>query len=140
MKPKVSLTEMSAAWDMASGSVISEIVAYVNRVTGAVVTSMDAEFSDEEMADFSEHEDYVAMPDKYALDLGTALVWRFVDREIPGLRPRVQEIFSRRGAYRRYKDFLADVGLLDEWHTFEDQAVNEALTQWAVDEGFEVVD
>jgi len=50
------------------------------------------------------------------------LVWRFVGEEIPGLEPKIREIFSRRGAYRRWKNFLEGNDLLDKWHTFENEA------------------
>ena len=52
------------------------------------------------------------------------------DREIPGLRKKVQGIFSRRGAYGRYKSFLAELELLDAWHRFEEERTKEVLLEW----------
>ena len=40
---------------------------------------------------------------------------------------RVQQIFSRRGAYRRFKDFLEQKDLLQDWYDFENQREEEAL-------------
>ena len=78
------------------------------------------------------------IPHKYDLDLGKELVWEFVDRQIPGLKNRVQGIFSRRGAYGRYKAFLADLDLLDAWHRFEDERTREALLGWCRDQGISI--
>lgn len=71
--------------------------------------------------------DYLHLPDKFDLDLGQRLVWRFVEIEIPGLEQKVRETFSRRGAYRRWKDFLDRNGLLDKWHTLENESTRAAL-------------
>ncbi|MFQ3224993.1 MAG: hypothetical protein ACI8Z5_001247 [Lentimonas sp.] len=58
------------------------------------------------------------------------MIWRFVGIERPGLEPKVRDIFSRRGAYRRWKDFLENNGLLDKWYTFANESTREALIDW----------
>jgi hypothetical protein len=47
-------------------------------------------------------------------------------------------IFSRRGAYRRYKDLLEQKGLLDEWYDFEQQRTRQALLDWCEENGIEL--
>jgi hypothetical protein len=44
---------------------------------------------------------------------------------------RGQQIFSYRGAYRRFKDLLDHKGLLQSWYDFENQREEEALRGWA---------
>ena len=34
----------------------------------------------------------------------------------------IDAIFSRKGAYRRFKDFLARVGALERWYAYENEA------------------
>jgi hypothetical protein len=63
-----------------------EIVYDAESLTGELCPVEDIEFDDR----------YVGIPDKRDLDLGTRLVWRFVEREIPGLEPNVRGMFSRR--------------------------------------------
>jgi hypothetical protein len=43
---------------------------------------------------------------------------------------RVQEIFSRRGAYRRFKDLLEHRDLLQNWYDFESRREEETLREW----------
>ena len=61
-----------------------------------------------------------------------------MDRQIPGLKNKVQGIFSRRGAYSRYKAFLGELELLDAWHRFEDERTKEALLEWCKDESIPI--
>ena len=44
-------------------------------------------------------------------------------------------MFSGRGAYGRFKDFLAARGLLEAWYAFEDERENEALRIWCDEHG-----
>lgn len=131
------LDELEFAFDMQCGSAFGEEThCYISKVTGDIVHDAEA-LSGEPcpVEDIDEHPDYVHLPDKYDLDLGQRLVWRFVDIEIPGLEQKVREIFSRRGAYRRWKDFLDQNYLLDKWHTFENESTREALLDWCKSEG-----
>ena len=114
---------------MAEG--LSNVGVYVSLRTGEVI--YDAEpYSGEPcpVEDIEDHLDYIAIPDKHELDLGTSLVWKYVDKEIPTLYPKVREIFSRKGAYRRFKDFLDDNGILDSWYKFESEQTRAALIEW----------
>ncbi len=111
---------------------------WISRSTGEVFYGSDATGIHEVPEDLLESDEYVRMPDRFELDLGKNLVWEFVEREIPGLRPRVREIFSRRGAYGRYKDFLQQLGLLDRWFRFENEKIRETLLRWCEEQGIPV--
>ena len=127
--PKIDDLEMAIEAESASG--FGEIRAYISKITGEVV--MDAEEVSGEkcpMEDIEFHGDYIRVPSKRDLDLGQRLVWKFVEREIPGLYDRVREIFSRRGAYRRYKDFLEYNGILETWYNFESDEMRGAVLDW----------
>jgi hypothetical protein len=62
----------------------------------------------------------------------------FVRSRCPEEIDRVLMIFSRRGAYRRYKDLLEQKGLLDEWYDFEQQRTRQALLDWCEENGIEL--
>jgi hypothetical protein len=75
----------------------------------------------------------IQIPHKNDLDLGKELVFRFVGNKLPDDYERVGDIFARRGAYGRFKDFLESKGLLEEWYRFEDEETKTALRQWCED-------
>ena len=129
---KSKLDELEWAFDLQPDPDFSEGThCYISKLTGEIVND-DEGLSGEPcpVEDIDCDPDYIHLPDKFDLDLGQRLVWRFVGIEIPGLEPKVRDIFSRRGAYRRWKDFLENNGLLDKWYTFENESTREALVDW----------
>jgi hypothetical protein len=133
---------MSVAWeDILSafefvGSGDSGASAYLCRETGAVVWR--SEFGDnfEELPDDIDDEaKYIALPSLRDLDLGKPLVMRFADEELADHYDEVAQIFSRRGAYRRFKDLLTREGALDKWYAFEAAAKEKALREWCAENG-----
>ena len=129
---RTKLDELEWAFEMCSGSEMGdEIHAYVCKKTGTIV--YDTENVSGEacpVEDIDCHDDYVHVPDKYDLELGTPLVWKFVAQQIPELEPKVRELFSRRGAYRRWKGFLENINLLEAWYQFENESTRQALVDW----------
>jgi hypothetical protein len=53
---------------------------------------------------------------------------------------RVRDIFGRRGAYRRFKDFLETRSMLEKWYAFEEKATAEALRKWCEENGIELAE
>ena len=80
------------------------------------------------------------MPDAHELNLKHDLVMDFVIAECPALLDEVRRIFSRRGAWRTYKNLLAQRNVLDRWHQHEDAATRRALLAWAARQGLVVID
>ena len=79
------------------------------------------------------------MPDAHELNLTHDMVWDFVIAECPERLDEIRRIFSQRGAWRMYKDFLAQRNLLDRWHQHKDAATCRALLAWAARQGMAVV-
>lgn len=134
----IKFEEIELAFDWLSSSEFDNS-AYVSKSTGRIY--WDSEYGDAPEPipeEVYESDDYLLIPNKQNLDLGSNLVWKFVRTEIPGLEPKVREIFSRKGAYRRYKDFLDHVDLLDKWYDFENQKTKEALLGWCRDNDLKV--
>ena len=82
----------------------------------------------------------IEIPHKNDLDLGQRLVFEFVESRVPDGYHRVQEIFRRRGAYGRFKDFLESKGLLQSWYDFENRRQEQALRDWCEENGIEISD
>jgi hypothetical protein len=57
--------------------------------------------------DIEEGENYVVLPDKRELGLGKPLVLDFAREVLPNDLNEAQYIFSRRGAYQKFRDLLA---------------------------------
>ncbi len=72
------------------------------------------------------------------MDLGKQLVSDFVNEFMPDDYDFVRSIFSRRGAYGQFKNFLARERKLDQWHAFEEQALRKAIREWCADNGIEL--
>ena len=122
--------DLEAAFEFVSSAQPFVHSAYVSRSTGETYWRSELADLDEFPDDLDASIDYVEIPHKHDLNLGKQLVWEFVDQEIPGLRDQVHRIFSRRGAYGRFKAFLAELHLLEKWFSFEALRTKEALTRW----------
>lgn len=62
----------------------------------------------------------------------------FVLSNIPDDYDYVRNIFRKRGAYARCKEFLESKGLLQSWYDYENTAQEKALREWCHDNGIEV--
>ena len=83
--------------------------------------------------------DYLALPDKAALGLGRELVMEFVQEQLPDDVDTVWGFFSKRGAYRRFKDFLERRGRIQAWYDYESAATEALLRAWCAEHGIELV-
>jgi len=90
--------------------------------------------------DIDDSEKFLPIPDKRELDLGKPLALDFARQFLPGDFDDVRQIFSRRGAYARFKNLLDRRGMLDQWHAFEAEAEESALKMWCEFNSIEVSD
>jgi hypothetical protein len=115
-----------------------EHVAVISRPTGEVFYASAIIDESELPDDVEESDDYVEVPHKSDLDLGMSLAMEFIRLDCPVQLDYVREVFSRRGAYARYKAFLAEKELLQEWYRFENERIKEALLEWCDEVGLVV--
>ncbi|MFO7765597.1 MAG: UPF0158 family protein [Pelovirga sp.] len=115
-----------------------ECTAVVHRKTGETFYASLMAGYDELPDDLDESDDYIGIPHKSDLDLGKPLVIEFVRSRCPEEIDRVLTIFSRRGAYGRFKDLLEQKALLDEWYVFEQQRTRQALLLWCEENSIEL--
>ena len=85
---------------------------------------------DEWPDDADDEEKYLSIPHKKELDLGTPLVFAFVEQCLPDELDEVRRMFKRKGAYTRFKDLLQRKKALDRWYDFEARATEAALREW----------
>jgi hypothetical protein len=67
---------------------------------------------------------------------GSSLYREFLPNDID----EVRRIFSRKGAYARFKDLLDRRGALDHWYDFEAKVEEKALRMWCDLNSIEVGD
>lgn len=112
-----------------------EHYAYINKETGETYYVSESGDSDELPDDWEENEKFIAIPHKNDLNLGRDLVFDFISSNLPDEFEQVRRIFSRSGAYARFKDLLESKGQLESWYDFEQKAAEAALRDWCKENG-----
>jgi hypothetical protein len=98
------------------------------------------ELKDELPDDVEDDEKYLAIPDKRELDLGKPLALDFAGEFLPDDFDEVRYIFSRRGAYKKFRALLIRRKALERWYDFESKATERALREWCELNSIEVTD
>lgn len=129
----VTYADLLDAFEWVSASPSMETWAYISRERGSVhLEPTDEDELEEELPeDIEDGSLYIAVPHKNDLDLGRDLPLSFADERLPESYSTVAGFFHKRGAYRRFKDFLEQRDLLQDWYDYEAQAVEKALREWA---------
>ena len=127
---KIDFNELEMAFDFVSSMPRFTSTAILSKTSGQIYYQSDYTDSDELPEDIDTSDDYIAIPHKKDLFLGRKLVRRFVSEYMPDDFDHVEHMFSRKGAYGRFKDYLARLNMLETWHRYEEKKCAEALKQW----------
>ena len=136
----VSFAELQLAFEFVSFGDIGENEAWLDRQSGKIYCHSAYGENEEELPADIDDGQYIALPDKRELDLGKPMVLDFAREFLPEDYDEIRRIFSRRGAYRRYKDLLAQRGALERWYDFSNKAEEAALREWCADNGIDLSD
>jgi uncharacterized protein UPF0158 len=134
----ISFLDLRLAFEFVSSGGMGENEAYLDRKSGKIYWHSEFGDNGEESPDDIDDEKYIAIPDKVELDLGKPLVLDFAREFLPDDYGEVCHIFSRRGAYRRYKDLLVRRGALERWYGFSNKAEEKALREWCAENGIDL--
>ena len=96
------------------------------------------ELNDEFPDDVEDGEKYIAIPDKRELGLGKPLALDFAREFLPNDFDEVRDMFSKRGAYQKFRALLTRRKALDRWYDFESKATERALREWCEFNSIEV--
>lgn len=137
----VPFGELLTAFEFISSDPTFGNSARVNRETGEIHwhSDWDSELY-EEPEDIDDDTKYIDLPGPRDLDLGRRLVMRFAAERLDSHYDEIETIFSRKGAYRRFKDFLVHAGALDAWYTYESEAKEKALCEWCAENGIDLIE
>lgn len=125
--------ELQDALMFVSGAGYGENAAFLDKQTGKIY--LRSEFCDIDEQEALTEEEYdskihIEIPHKNDLELGKNLIFKFVKQFMPEEEHKINLIFSKRGAYSRYKDLLESKKLLEQWYAFENRQEQLALLQW----------
>uniref|UniRef100_UPI00123C4330 UPF0158 family protein n=1 Tax=Sphingobium estronivorans TaxID=1577690 RepID=UPI00123C4330 len=131
------LSDLIDALEFVSASQYDEHQAYICRQSGRILFLADGLDMDDtaELPDDPETAGYIQVPHRRDLDPGKKLALAFVDEELPEAGAEARNIFSRKGAYRRFKHLLEAKGALERWYAYEERAVETATCRWCDDVG-----
>jgi len=135
--PTVSLDKLEDAMEWVSCDFLDN-EAYICQLTGKIylVAGDPGMIDEEEIPDDIHNSDkYLSVPDKRDLDLGNQLAFDFATRYLTQHYDDVRDMFRRRGAYRRFKDFLERKEMLEKWYAYGEEQVAKALGEWCEKEG-----
>ena len=137
----VRFSELLDAFEFVNFGGPIEHSAYIDPYAGKIYcVSSEIEIEDEVPDDLESSDQYIAIPHKNDLDLGRNLALSFVDKAVPAEYETVAGYFRKRGAYRRFKDFLNARDLLERWYAFEASETEKALRTWCTDNDIAVID
>ena len=133
------LSELLDSLDFVSSGEHGENIAYLCRNTGRIYWHSDSIDDEEELPDNVADESlYLRVPHKHDLNLDKPLALRFVAETDPELLPAARAVFEQPDAYTRFDNLLEDKAMLEQWHSYEEQARIKAIKKWCADNGIEV--
>lgn len=131
----MSYDTIEDAFNFISGGQLGDRKAMVHRVTGKVfLASVEAGF-DQTPPDADNDPDYLLIPRKQDLDPGKGMMLKFFNDRAQAEVPQVKAIFTRSGAFRKVKDLMHRLQLLDHWYIYEEQQIEALLRKWCLDNG-----
>ncbi len=139
-----SFSDLELAYEFVSSEGLGINEALLCRRTGKIYWRSDSSdmdgLDDEVPDDLDDEEKYIAIPGKRDLDLGKPLVLDFAREFLPNDFDEVRYIFSRRGAYKKFRALVTRRNVLDRWYEFESKATKRALREWCELNSVELAD
>lgn len=135
---RVKYDDLLLAYEFVSSSAELETAAYISLDTGEIYWKTEALDEKELPANLDASDRYLPVAHKSDLDLGTSLVFRFIQQELPHRYDDIRTIFRHKGAYHRFKQVLASEEALDKWFAFEAKSIETALREWCAEHGISV--
>jgi len=126
----IEFKEIEEAFDFVSFAQMCEHQAFLDRESGKIYWYSEFGDNEEELPENLDNEKYIEIPHKKELGLGKGLVFDFAYEQLPNETQEIELIFSRKGAYSKFKALLERKGVIDKWYKFESTAQEKALRAW----------
>jgi len=135
----VRFGDLWEAFEFVNSAQKFENAAYLCRATGKIYWHSELVGNVEPLPeDIEDPGKYIPIAHRNDLGLGKRLVLRFASEFLPEDFEEIEAIFSRPGAYARFKDLLDRRGKLEQWYEYEQQEHEKALRDWCRVNGIEV--
>lgn len=96
------------------------------------------EFDDEEWETLEEEPDrFIRLPDKYEIHEYSIMSDFVNSRKKEKERNQLERAIQGRGAFRRFKDSVNQMGIADQWYEFQENAYRDIAIRWCEDNGYE---
>ena len=135
---KIEYKDIEEAFEFVSAGEMYSHNAVVDMQTGKVFFQAESGDLDEFPEDIDDKR-YKSIPSKSDLRLGRPLVISFIHQHIPDAYDEVQRIFSRSGAYSRFKAFLECRNRLSHWYEYEEQETVRAIREWCQGQSIDLI-
>jgi hypothetical protein len=132
---KVQLSEIIDAIDFTDDN--TEY--YLDRETGEIVMINDEIMDRSECEELSEQLDehgFYRLPSQFDID-DYRTMERFISTLSGSAADKLSRAISGRGAFRRFKDMVIDLGLSDQWYKFLDDAHRSVAIRWCEEKDLE---
>lgn len=140
MTISVEYSEIELAIDFVGDGEGYGNMAFVDAMTGDLIWESD-EFLDEDSPKRVSGRDYIEIPSRRELGVSSRSAVEFARRSLDAQGyETVDAMFRKRGAYRRFKDYLDEIGMLDRWHEYEAQQLRALVEDWAEEQSIELID
>jgi hypothetical protein len=138
----ISFSDLQFAFEFVNFGGLGENRAILDTQSGRLYyhSEVGDNMEEDEFPDDIDDEKYIEIPHRNELGLGKPLVLEFAREVLPDDYDEVRAIFSRKGAYGRFKALLVRRRALDRWHDFSAKAEEAALRQWCADNAIELID
>ena len=137
---KIKFDDIMEAFFFVNEGGLANHTAVLDNSTGKVYWQSEDSEINEIPEGLLDSKDAIEIPQKNELCLGTELVFEFAGAKIPDDYEKIQDIFSSRGAYSKFKDFLESKGLVKDWYAFENESQEKAVRKWCKDSEVKLID
>jgi len=134
----IEFKDIMDAFDFVSFAQMYENQVFLNKKTGKIYWHSEFGDNEEELPEDLDDDKYIEIPHKNELGLGKELVLDFAYEYLANDTEKIEAIFSRKGAYSRFKYFLENRNLIDKWYEFESSAQEKALRMWCEESGIKI--
>jgi len=132
---------------------------FLNKETGEVVMVSEEEFGAaeegenlEEYPDWQQEaiivardildhkEKYVELPSEFEIDEYGMMVDFCRSLEDPQISEALSQAIKGKGAFRRFKDHIIELGIEDRWYKYRDEAFKKMAIEWCEDNNIDYID
>ena len=78
---------------------------------------------------------FVELPSKFEIDSYDMMEQFCHEYTNRGISEKLSAVIKGKGAFRRFRDMISDLGIQDEWNRFEYQQFEDIAVEWLEDEG-----